>query len=152
MYTGARGIMGTEFRMPPGNAYGLFGRGIYFTDRVDKCLFYCTRYKTPSPGQIGYLCLCRVNVGNMYVVRGGQLLDGFLKSSDGFHSLKIEGMNIPDPNDFEFDNKDTVIPLGRTIPNPNPSVLQVAPYNEYVVYDPTRIDVQFLLKIRFTQT
>jgi len=151
--------MSTEFRMPPSRDpenLKYYGNGIYFSDRVGKSAYYCSRVQDPLPGEVGYMFLCRVNVGNMFVV-SERPFDGYKKLPNGFHSIIANGVRIPDPEDVGFYDKDTVIPFGRTIPNPNPNPnpnpdprLLSPVYNEYVVYDPTRIDIKCLLKIRFT--
>ncbi len=57
------------------------------------------------------------------------------------------GKNIPDKNgQIEFD-KNIIVPSGNTIANPHPRIqYSELVFNEYIVFDPDRILIKFIVQ------
>ena len=133
------------FKLPPANApitaYS-FGKGIYFSDMSIKSCFRC-RFQN----NIGLMMLCEVALGNIEQRNRGDynLPNSMNKDID---SIKIMGINIPNPSeDTIFDDKIT-LPLGEPIKLDNKELKTFFAYNEYVVYDVNQIKMKYLIKVK----
>lgn len=132
----------------------MFGKGIYFADRVSKSANYCMA--SPS-NNTGLLLLCEVALGDMWVHLKNFVIDctsypriswtllhvlclypqrheltqagNIVKPPTGKHSVKGVGKTCPDPTVTKELEDGVVIPLGPGVPAPqiNTSLL----YNEY---------------------
>ncbi|KAL0276840.1 UNVERIFIED_CONTAM: hypothetical protein PYX00_004320 [Menopon gallinae] len=138
------GILSQGLRIAPPEAPStgyMFGKGIYFADRVSKSANYCmaTR-KNPT----GLLLLCEVALGEMHELTDAEYIE---KLPAGKHSVKGLGLSIPDPKEIALTPSGAEVPLGRTVDaNIKKSSLL---YNEYIVYDVSQVKIQYLLKLKF---
>lgn len=134
------GILTNGFKLPPRN--GMFGRGIYFADRVSKSAQYCGG---GGPGSKGVLFLCAVNLGKMYKATGG--MNGLNAPPQGYDSVMGCGTNIPDPRDYRM-HRGARIPCGKT--TVKHGVGQVGlHHNEFIVYDLSKIAILFLIEFEY---
>jgi poly [ADP-ribose] polymerase 1 len=115
----------------------MFGRGIYFADMASKS----ANYSKLQAGEVGLLTLSEVALGNMYEPTAPQ--NQLIELPEGYNSIKGIGRVQPDPTGFYTRKDGCVIPKGKPIGN-NPTPLNLN-YNEYVVYDPHRINMQYLV-------
>ena len=91
--------------------------------------------------------LCEVALGNIEQRNRGDynLPNSMNKDSD---SIKIMGINIPNPSkDTIFDDKIT-LPLGEPIKLDNKELKTFFAYNEYVVYDVNQIKMKYLVMFK----
>jgi len=75
------------------------------------------------------------------------------------HSVKGVGMTYPDPDLAHTTEDGMIIPLGIPIREPvaayqpynrlNPLGYNRLNYNEYIVYDPSQVNIKYLVKLRF---
>ena len=65
-----------------------------------------------------------------------------------YQSIKGVGKNVPDrKGTIKFDG-DIIVPAGKTIPHPHPKIIHSQiNYNEFIVYDPERILIKFIVEI-----
>ncbi len=74
----------------------------------------------------------------------------FSNGPRGYDSVMGLGKGIPDSNGtIKFDN--IYVPAGTTIKHPTMSdrILVHPYYNEYIVFDPTRILIKFIVQIQW---
>ena len=143
----------------------MFGRGIYFADMVSKSANYCQALG----GAAGLLALCEVALGNVHELYQAQ---AFASPPPSYNSIKGVGQTQLDDSEVYTTPDGAKIPLGkpRTVMNPlaNPSIIQqrlalaglkvvgglVPPqvpslqYNEYIIYDESRIKLRYLVKYK----
>lgn len=162
--TNLRAILENGLKLPPSHGQ-MFGSGIYFADRVSKSCQYCDNAYVI--GGEAYLLLCDVLLGKVYkayeamatltgppevdpeaVVDG----DGVVVPSSPFTSVKGCGLNVPD---YQWDQfiDGCIWPLGPTIVNPDITAekkITALKFNEYIVYDASRVQPKYLVKVEFT--
>jgi len=157
-FSNVRSILEQGLKLPEvdiaSHSNPLFGNGIYFADRVSKSVFYCSNSYVGE----GCLFLCDVLLGTSYPSR--QVLYGITSPPSGYESVKGIGKYVPGPHQSTLCRKGKFygadIPLGKTIPNPDPSLLPSGingyniNYNEYVVYDPDKVNIKYLVYFKFT--
>lgn len=91
------------------------------------------------------MLLCEVALGDMLELTKA---NPCLKLPKGKHSCKGVGKNKPDPAEDYTLSHGLKIPLGKSIVDENLESTELI-YNEYIVYDPAQVKVQFLLKVKF---
>jgi len=149
-------ILKEGFRCPRTGSQ-MFGKGVYFADRVSKSAQYCNQNVycgIPKPGEIGYLFLCEVTLGQCYNaknVKHSYQSAPQVTKRDGsvitFDSLKCTGYHVPDrQQQREIDG--IVWPLGPTINNTRFPSYTVS-YNEFIVYNPDMVKIKYLVKVQF---
>lgn len=125
----------------------MFDKGVYTADCFSKSANYCF-----SNNGVGLMVLCEVDLGKSLELSEA---DHNAKSKLGktFHSTKGVGKYFPNP--AEFDMLDgVVVPCGVLMTKDEPTVSKRTNtggllYNEYVVYDPNRIRMKYLVEIEF---
>ncbi len=149
-------ILRDGFRCPQtGNQ--MFGKGVYFTDRISKSAQYCNQNvycAIPNPGEIGYLFLCEVTIGECYNAKNAKKTyqsAPTVTRNDGsvitFDSVKCTGENVPDrQQQREIDG--IIWPLGPTIKNTRFPTYTLS-YNEFIVYNPEMVKIKYLVKVLF---
>ncbi len=133
----------------------MFGKGIYFADRISKSAQYCNQtvyWGEPKAGEIGYIFLCEVILGEMYKVEEltkGTKVPTQFNGSSKFNSIKCKGKYIPDRSK-QIKWGGVFWPIGRTIENKSgfKEDKQLV-YNEYVVYSPKQVRIKYLVKVQF---
>lgn len=118
----------------------MFGRGLYFADMLCKSIAYCQ-------GQVGGTCmlvLCEVALGNMLENR--QANAAALPTN--YHSTKGLGAYVPDPKQAVVRRDGVVIPLGPAINAVNRNAVGLN-YNEYIVYNDSQVNIQYLVTIKW---
>eukprot|EP00920_Eleutheroschizon_duboscqi_P012641 GHVT01029971.1.p2 GENE.GHVT01029971.1~~GHVT01029971.1.p2 ORF type:complete len:277 (+),score=74.26 GHVT01029971.1:526-1356(+) len=142
------GILSRGLRVAPANAplSGLmFGRGIYLTDVASKAAQYCN---STAQHPIGCLMVCQTSLGRLLCLRRASPCTA--RQRLGYDAVHGLGGFHPDPSQqkvFSLDGTPIVVPSGEIVPSgiADTSLL----YNEFVVYDPSRVRVRFLLEIEF---
>lgn len=119
----------------------MFGKGIYFADMVSKSANYCAT--TPN-NNVGLMLLSEVALGNIQELTKATFVTNL---PQGFHSVKGVGMTIPNPTEFYTRDDNVIVPYGKQITNK--AVNSALLYNEYIVYDPAQVNIQYLLKLKF---
>lgn len=141
-------ILEDGFKLPPQNNQ-MFGKGIYFADRVSKS---CNYTDGTHSGSIAYLFLCDVLVGRVHKSKKPQ--NKLTKPPKGFfrnyESVMCKGKFIPDKLQYKK-LEGCIIPCGPTICDPKYSS-RILEYNEYIVYDTSKIRIKYLVKVEFTGT
>ncbi|XP_065208897.1 poly [ADP-ribose] polymerase-like [Planococcus citri] len=139
------GILSQGLRVAPPdapmNGY-MFGKGIYFADRVSKSANYCDSKNTNNTGLV---LLCQVALGNMYKLRTRKYLS---KPPAGKHSVIGLGKIEPDPSQSIFREDGVEIPLGKGIRSRTHTRRELH-HNEYVVYDVAQVKVEYLVQLKF---
>lgn len=130
------GILTNGFRLPVHN--GMFGRGVYFADRVSKSAQYCRVGGTR--GTTGVLFLCAVNLGRVYESNNG--MNHVISPPPGYDSVKGCGTNVPDPSDVRT-HRGAKIPCGKTQQRGYGGGLM---HNEFIVYDLSKIAILFMIE------
>ncbi|XVF71966.1 hypothetical protein PTKIN_Ptkin12aG0082600 [Pterospermum kingtungense] len=138
------GILSQGLRIAPPEAPAtgyMFGKGIYFADLVSKSAQYCyTRRRNP----VGLMLLSEVALGEVYELTNAKYIE---KLPKGKHSTKGLGEKVPKTSDFVKWKDGIIVPCGKPVSsNVRASELM---YNEYIVYNPAQVKMQFLLKVRF---
>lgn len=118
-----------------GHAYG---KGIYFADMAQKSAFYSY---INTKGVSGFMVLCEVALGEMEAASYARL------PSAGKNSFKAAGSIAPLETYVREDG--VVIPLGvpNNIVGENDN-FRCIPFNEYIVFDPAQVSVQYLVKVK----
>uniref|UniRef100_A0A2Z5U1X2 Poly [ADP-ribose] polymerase n=1 Tax=Reticulitermes speratus TaxID=60591 RepID=A0A2Z5U1X2_9NEOP len=143
--TNFAGILSQGLRIAPPEApvtgY-MFGKGIYFADMVSKSANYCS---TSPDNSVGLMLLCEVALGNMHECKAADYIEKLPKNK---HSTKGLGRTEPDPK-TSVKRKDGVeVPIGKGVSTGRNDVTLL--YNEYIVYDVAQVNVQYLLKMKFS--
>ncbi|XP_065561172.1 poly [ADP-ribose] polymerase 1-like isoform X2 [Artemia franciscana] len=143
--TNMAGIMSQGLKIAPPEApvtgY-MFGKGIYFADMVSKSANYC--YTSPA-NSLGFLLLCEVALGKMYERTDATYIE---KLPKGYQSVKGLGQTEPDPAESIKMKKDVEVPLGKAVKS-GVKKSQLL-YNEFIVYDVAQVNIQYLLKTKFS--
>lgn len=132
------GIIQTGFRMGTG---GLFGGGIYFADRIAKSAGYAGKSQTGTY----FFILAEVAPGKVY--KSHHTHSNYTTAPTGFDSVKGMGSQIPTWKE----NKDyggAVLPCGKTTQNQRHQQYDM-PWNEYIMYDPNRIIIRFVVECTY---
>lgn len=127
----------------PSTGY-MFGKGIYFADRVSKSANYCmTSKKNPT----GLMLLCEVALGEMHELTDAKYIE---KLPPGKHSVKGLGKTVPDPKEVAITPSGAEVPLGKSVDaNIKKSSLL---YNEYPFMCTVYTNNFFLTFLRFSLT
>ncbi|TRY98940.1 hypothetical protein DNTS_016995 [Danionella cerebrum] len=141
------GILSQGLRVAPAEApvtgY-MFGKGIYFADMSSKSANYCFANQKNNQG---LLLLSEVALGDSVELLGADYNADQLPP--GKHSTKGLGQTAPDPKNGVKLNGVTV-PMGPTVKT---GVGQKGGYsllyNEYIVYNPSQIQMKYLLRVQF---
>jgi len=146
--SGIQGILKNGFALPnlPSNNL-MYGSGIYFADRFSKSAQYCDENKKcrPARGTRGYMLLCDVSLGKRY--KAYKSKNGVKSAPPGFDSYKGQGRNRPDWKDNRI-YEGSVMPIGETVPDDQFEDYNLE-YNEYIVFDPKRIHIKFVVIVDF---
>lgn len=128
----------------------MFGKGVYFSDMVSKSANYCFTNRTNTTG---VLLLCEVVLGTEDERYKLQDADGTLPKSLPSGKCSVVGLGRVAPNPTENVTTGTAtVPLGCAVET---GVVGAAAgsytlqYNEYVVYDTTRIRMKYLVRAKF---
>lgn len=131
---------GLKIRPPEAHHHGsLFGKGIYFSDAASKAASYCGGYV----GGTGLLLLCEVAAGYADI----RYHHDHSKLIDYCESLQALGKYYPHPMHIRPDG--LKIPNGTLIQRPEQTG-SIA-FNEFVVSDPARVKIRYLVKLKFNQ-
>ncbi|KAI3982500.1 hypothetical protein MKX01_031239 [Papaver californicum] len=138
------GILSNGLRIAPpevpSSGY-MFGKGIYFADLVSKSAQYC---RTSNWNPVGLLLISEVALGNVYELK--EALD-MEKPPEGKNSTEGLGKKVPQKSEYVTWKNNVVVPCGKPVTS-NATTSQLM-YNEYSVYDPAQVKMQFLVKVRF---
>lgn len=120
----------------PEYAGQMFGSGIYFADRISKSSNY-------SDLDVTFLLLCEVGLGKVYSCKNPH--NDWNSAPVGFDTVKANGTYVPDWTD---DGRyiGAKIPFGKTAKCTKYESHAVN-YNEFIVYDPSRIIIRFLVEV-----
>lgn len=117
----------------------MFGNGIYFSDIVTKSAQYCC---VDPVNRTGLILLCEVALGEM-----DNCLEGFSsKHITPSKSVKGIGQTFPNP-DENVVRDGVIVPCGNLLTDY--SIQSKLKYNEYVVYDETKVNIKYLFKVKF---
>ncbi|XP_058058337.1 poly [ADP-ribose] polymerase [Anopheles bellator] len=119
----------------------MFGKGIYFADMVSKSANYCC---TNPKDSTGLMLLCEVALGNMQEFKGAHYVQ---KLPNDKHSVKGVGRTQPDAKESHVRADGVEIPLGKGVTDDK--VGSTLLYNEYIVYDVSQVNCQYLFKMNF---
>lgn len=138
------GIMSHGLKIAPPEApvtgY-MFGKGIYFADMVSKSANYCC---TSSQNSTGLMLLCEVALGDMKEYNQAHYVTQLPKDK---HSVKGVGKTCPNPSESHTRADGVEIPLGK--PVTDAALKSSLLYNEYIVYDVSQLNVQYMFKLNF---
>ena len=71
----------------------------------------------------------------------------FRTRPEDFNTIKGVGKNIPDKDDYIIWENNIIVPAGKTIANPDKEYSNSKlNYNEYVVFEPDRISIKFIVQ------
>ncbi|XP_054722688.1 LOW QUALITY PROTEIN: uncharacterized protein LOC129232581 [Uloborus diversus] len=119
----------------------MFGKGIYFADMFTKSQKYCTEHHSTYSK---FILLCEVALGDVKEVDHSVVVD----RTEKYDSIKAVGHKQPDPAKDVF-WKGMTVPLGTPV-----DVLEQGystshhylNFNEYVVYDASRVCIRYLVQ------
>jgi poly [ADP-ribose] polymerase len=115
--------------------------GIYFADMASKSANYC--FPGPS-NNVGLMLLSEVALGNCVELNNAAFVQ---KLNNGYHSVKGVGKTMPNPTEYYTRADGVVVPYGKQVTNN--ALHTPLLYNEYIVYDPAQVNIQYLLKVKF---
>ncbi|ODM92982.1 Poly(ADP-ribose) polymerase pme-1 [Orchesella cincta] len=129
------GILKNGFRNGSG---GCFGPGVYFADRIAKSLGYAARSRNRNK----FFILAEVAPGKVFKAR--RFHSEYQTAPAGFDIVKGMGRKIPTwrQNKHYYG---AILPCGVTKRNTRHQSYCLA-YSEYIVYDPQRIIVRFIVE------
>lgn len=143
--TNFAGILSQGLRIAPAEASSqgyMFGKGVYFADMVSKSAQYCG---TSRLDNTGLLLLSEVALGNMLELTKSRFVTQLPAEK---HSVLGKGKTSPDMFGWHIRESDgVVIPYGRPVKDDH--LQSQLLYNEYIVYDESQIDTQYLVKMKF---
>eukprot|EP01126_Amoeba_proteus_P027976 TRINITY_DN2767_c0_g1_i3.p1 TRINITY_DN2767_c0_g1~~TRINITY_DN2767_c0_g1_i3.p1 ORF type:complete len:739 (-),score=170.05 TRINITY_DN2767_c0_g1_i3:252-2468(-) len=137
------GILNQGLRIAPPEAPTsgyLFGKGIYFADRIQKSAPYC--YPTKE-NPVGLLLLADVALGEALEVKKPTFITSL---PEGKSSTLVLAKTVPDPSKEEIGDERVIIPTGMGIPSGQNDVFLED--QEYVIYQ-RQLLTKYLVKIRF---
>jgi poly [ADP-ribose] polymerase len=121
----------------------MFGCGIYFADIVSKSVQYVDRYENNKQA---LLLLSEVALGDKFEVTK-KLGRRFTKENLPEGKTSIKAIGKTSPNVCEEIENGLKVPLGYL--ETDNEFLSDVQFNEYVVFDESRIKMRFLVRIRF---
>jgi poly [ADP-ribose] polymerase len=122
----------------------MFGKGIYTADCFSKAAQYCFASEQ-TRSRRGLLVLCEVALGKSFECQSANHdAEDFLGSE--FASTKGCGQSAPSSDEVAV-LEGAKVPLGKLSPSCKQSSLL---YNEYIVYDPSRVRMKYLVEVEFT--
>jgi len=137
------GILNQGLRIAPPEApmsgY-LFGKGLYFADRIQKSAPFCNPTKE---NPFGLLLLADVVVGDPYKVKKPEYM---IQPPDGKHSTLVLAKTVPDPTKDELGADKVIIPTGAGVQSGEKDVFLED--QEYVVYT-KQAQIKILVKVHF---
>ena len=121
----------------------MFGRGIYFADMVSKAAYFANCH---SKQKHALLMLCEVALGEEYEVTK-KLGKNFNKQDlpEGKTSIKALGKTFP--CNYHTSENGVKVPLGY--PEFDENIKSDVNFNEYIVFDESRIKMEYLVRIQF---
>lgn len=143
-------ILENGFKTPAANRQ-MFGKGIYFADRLSKSANYCDK---TEHGAVGYLFLCEVAVGKSYIAEKAQQFQSapVVTTRTGGRitcdSVLCVGEMVPDVTEHVILPNKCILPSGKTVENTNISNCTLN-FNEYIVYNPYQIKIEYLVRVEF---
>ncbi|CAL8132780.1 unnamed protein product [Orchesella dallaii] len=137
-------ILINGFQIPQSTGQ-LFGPGIYFADRASISALFCCRGRPDTKAY--YLLLCDVLVGNAY--DGLKSYFTFTSPPENYDSVIGIGRNIPNPSDTVYYNG-LCIPVGKSVPNSSVDLGRfLLEDNEYVIYKKQNVRPLYLVRFEF---
>jgi hypothetical protein len=158
------GILQTGFRIAPACAEStgaMFGPGVYFTDLFSKAYNYTSGNQFHTYGGFGqnkkkvkapkkYVFLCEVALGHSRKLYNSEQVTDLPNSKN--HSVMGVGRTGPDPAANIYLPSGCIVPLGKSINNPEPKLPQGQwwglNHNEYVVYDTTQVRIKYMVELK----
>lgn len=128
-------ILNNGFKLPTSGGQ-MFGTGIYFADRISKSSNY-------SDLDVTFLLLCEIGLGKVYSCRNSH--NNWKSAPVGFDCVKANGTYVPDRTDVGR-YMGACIPFGKTA-KCSKYQNHAVNYNEFIVYDPSRIIIRFLVEV-----
>ena len=136
----------------------MFGKGIYTADCFSKAANYC--FVAESRQRTGLIVLCEVQVGKSLELTQADY-DAEQKLGSAFQSTKGMGKWFPKPGEQVVLDEGVVVPQGKLVSKDEElksySSQRLATqysggllYNEYIVYDPSRVRMKYLVELDFT--
>lgn len=119
----------------------MFGNGIYFADSISKSAQYCLieTYK------YGVIFLYTVSLGNiLYKVAAQNITD---IPNEEHQSVQGLGTMVPSSEETYLHDPSVVIPIGKLVRRPDGKPL-ILLHNEYIVYDPKQILLEYIIYIK----
>ena len=146
--TNFAGILSQGLRIAPKEAPTtgyMFGKGVYFADMSSKSANYCAANRAERA--TGYLLLAEVALGGVHERTRAEFIEPARDLPPGKASVKGLGKTAPDPAAAVRTESGALVPLGA----PKPSGVEDTAllYNEYIVYDPSRVAFRYLLQVKF---
>ena len=137
-------ILQNGFSLPAANTSNrlMYGTGVYFADRASKSAGYCDGTST---GTTALMFLCDVKLGNVYKCKNAH--NEYTTPPAKFDTVKANGNFHPDWKENKYYHG-SILPVGKTIANTRFTEFAVR-YNEYIVYEPSRVVMSFLVEITF---
>jgi len=137
------GILNQGLRIAPPEAPStgyLFGKGIYWADRISKSAPFC---HATRENPIGLLLLGDVVVGEPYKVKKPEFIQ---QLPEGKHSTLALAKTIPDPIKDELGEDKVIVPCGPGVESGEKDVFLED--QEYIIYK-KQCKIKFLLKVKF---
>lgn len=129
-----------EHGLIPSKGSQWFGNGVYFADRMGMSAGYAGRSATTGTS---FFILAEVSPGKVYKAHHIHSEYG-AQAPPGFNSVKGMGSQIPDWKG-NADYFGAIMPIGKSITNSRHPTYDI-PYSEYVIYDPDRIIIRFIVE------
>jgi poly [ADP-ribose] polymerase len=145
------GIISEGLRIAPKEAPStgfMFGKGIYFADLVTKSSNYCYPSRNKGATAEGYLLLCEVALGKRLEATAAEYFTAADIAARGCDSTFGIGATRPDPRHDVTTPEGAIAPSGLPVRAPEGKASSLL-YNEYVVYNTTRVAMRYLVKVRF---
>jgi poly [ADP-ribose] polymerase len=126
----------------------MFGKGIYTADCFSKAAQYCYASEHMQ-SRTGLLVLCEVDLGRSVELFSANYDAANLMGAE-YASTKGCGKHAPSNAEFGMLG-DAKVPLGtlETVSDGLQKQLSLL-YNEFIVYDPARVRMKYLVEVEFT--
>lgn len=115
---------------------GMLGRGIYFSDAVSKSVAYCR-----VSNENGLMLLCEVALGNYETSAAPG--PGYVYPAG---TESVQALGNYHPATFNIRPDGLIVPDGVLVERNDPNVH--LRFNEYIVYDESRVKIRYLLKLK----